>query len=114
MTDNTNSKWRSDLKEIQVVDDTHFIEVYPNGNTTNFKITKKELLKQYEFDMENKFFTGHWIGTFEKINEKETKMVFTEELHIKNPVMKVLSYLFMNLKRQQKLYMYDLEKELNK
>ena len=36
--------------------------------------------------MENKYFRGHWIGHFHELSEKETKILFTEILNIKNPI----------------------------
>lgn len=41
--------------------------------------------------MENKYFRGHWIGCFQELSEKETKILFTEILNIKNPIMEILS-----------------------
>lgn len=64
--------------------------------------------------MGNKYFRGHWIGCFQELSEKETKILFTEILNIKNPIMEILSYICMNLKSMQKKYISDLIKELEK
>ena len=64
--------------------------------------------------MENKYFRGHWIGHFHELSEEETKILFTEILNIKNPIMEILSYICMNLKTMQKKYIADLIKELEK
>jgi len=62
--------------------------------------------------MKNKNFTGYWTGLFSVTEEGGTKIIFTEKLYIKNPVMEILSYLFMNLKKMQKIYINDLKKKL--
>ena len=44
----------------------------------------------------------------------EIKILFTEILNIKSPIMEILSYICMNLKTMQKKYIADLIKELKK
>lgn len=115
VTDNSNYTWRSDLSKIKILDDgKRFVEYTKNGFSTTFTVTLKDVCKRYEFDMENQNFAGHWIGIFTKAANGGTKIDFTEELNIKNPVMEVLSYLFLNLKKMQKTYVRDLREELSK
>lgn len=114
VTNNGDYSWRSDLSRIEILDDARFVEYTKSGRQTLFTITKKEPFSKYEFDMENKFFHGHWIGTFDRINDRETKIIFTEELNIKNPVIEILSYLFLNLKKIQRTYVSDLRRKLEK
>ena len=111
ITDNEHYSWRSDISE-----DPHhkFIEVSKNGIQTVFIITAIKPYSLYEFDMENKYFRGHWIGYFQELSEKETKILFTEIVNIKNPIMEIFSYICMNLKSMQKKYISDLIKELEK
>lgn len=113
VTDNTDVSWRSDLSQIEILEDGNaFIEYTKDGFSTNFKITVKKPYERYEFDIENKNMTGHWIGVFSRTNDGGTKIDFTEEIHIRNPIMRVLSYLFMNLKKIQQIYVNDLKKKL--
>lgn len=113
VTNNHNYAWRSDLNKIEVLErGNKFIEYTKDGFSTNFTITVKEELKRYEFDMENKNMTGHWIGIFNSTHNNGTKIDFTEELYIRNPVMELLSHLFMNLKKMQQTYVTDLKKVL--
>lgn len=112
VTDNKNYSWRSDLSKIEIVDDDSFIEYTKNGFQTLFTITVKQPYECYEFDMQNKNIGGHWTGVFTKTAEGGTQIDFTEEIEIANPVMRVLSYLFMNLKDMQKTYVADLRKVL--
>ncbi|RXI45613.1 hypothetical protein DP145_06335 [Clostridium tetani] len=112
VTDNKNYSWRSDLSKIEIVNDNNFIEYTKNRFQTLFTIIVKEPYERYEFDMKNKNISGHWTGVFTKTAEGGTQIDFTEEIEIANPVIRVLSYLFMNLKGMQKTYVADLRKVL--
>lgn len=112
ITDNTKFTWRSDLSKIVIVDDKHFIEYDKNNFPTYFTITSKEKLKEYKFDLENNNLKGKWIGIFKELTNGNIELNFTEEIEVNCLIMKVLAKSY--LKRQQKRYMRDLEKELNK
>ena len=116
ITDNEHYLWRSDILEIKIIEPHHkFIEVSKNGIQTVFTITAIKPYSLYEFDMENKYFRGHWIGHFHELSEKETKILFTEILNIKNPIYgNIFIYICMDLKSMQKKYISDLIKELEK
>lgn len=112
ITDNTNYTWRSDLSKIEIIDDKHFIEYAQNNYPTYFTIISKEKLEEYKFDIENTKINGKWIGIFKKLDNGNVLLDFTEEIETNNFVMKVLAKPY--LKSQQKRYMKDLEKELNR
>lgn len=112
ITDNTNYTWRSDLSKIEIIDDKHFIEYAKNNYPTYFTITSKENLKEYRFDIENTNIKGKWTGIFKELSNGSVELDFTEEIETNNIIMKLLAKLY--LKTQQKRYMKDLEKELNK
>ena len=112
ITDNSNYKWRTDLLKIEIKDETHFIEYTTNKFPTYFTITAKEKLKEYKFDLENTNLKGKWIGIFKELPNGNIELDFTEEIEVKNFIMKLLAKPY--LKSQQKKYMKDLEKELNK
>ncbi|OSB18721.1 hypothetical protein B2H94_06325 [Clostridium sporogenes] len=113
VTNNNDYKWRSDIEKIEIINDgKEFIEYTPNGITTKFFITKKEEYSQYEFSMGNKMFTGFWTGHFSETENGGTKIVFVENIFIKNPIIKILSYFFMDLKKMQNTYILDLKKKL--
>ncbi|MGO0907500.1 SRPBCC family protein [Clostridioides difficile] len=113
VTDNSDYKWRSDISKIEVSDDgSTFIEYNKDGNSTKFTVTEKTKNKLYKFNMENKFFYGNWQGEFFEEDGK-TKIVFIENIYVKNPIIKILSYLFMNLKKIQLQYVEDLKRKLN-
>lgn len=112
ITDNTNYTWRSDLSKIEIIDDKHFIEYAKNNYPTYFTITSKENLKEYRFDIENTNIKGKWTGIFKELSNGSVELDFTEEIETNNIIMKLLAKPY--LKTQQKKYMKDLEKELNK
>lgn len=112
ITDNKKYAWRSDLSKIDIIDDTHFIEYAKNNFPTYFTITKKEKLKEYKFDIENSNIKGKWTGIFKKLQNGNIELDFTEEIETNTFIMKILARPY--LKSQQKRYMKDLEKELNK
>jgi len=112
ITDNSNYKWRTDLLKIEITDETHFIEYTTNNFPTYFTITAKEKLQEYKFDLENTNLKGKWIGIFKELPNGNIELDFTEEIEVKNFIMKLLAKPY--LKSQQKKYMKDLEKELNK
>ena len=112
ITDNSNYKWRTDLLKIEITDETHFTEYTTNNFPTYFTITAKEKLKEYKFDLENTNLKGKWVGIFKELPNGNIELDFTEEIEMKNFIMKLLAKPY--LKSQQKKYMKDLEKELNK
>ena len=121
ITDNSNYKWRTDLSKIEIIDETHFVEYTINNFPTYFTITVKEKLKEYKFDLENANLKGKWIGIFKELPNGNIELDFTEEIEVNNFIMKLLANNFIMkllaksyLKSQQKRYMKDLEKELNK
>lgn len=114
ITNNTSYSWRSDLSKIQIVDEKHFIEYTKNNYPTYFTIISKEKYKEYEFELENTNIKGKWKGIFKELSNGNVELEFIEEVEVKvnNIIMKLLAKSY--LKSQQKRYMKDLEKELNK
>lgn len=110
VTDNEHFEWRSDLSKIEVCPDADkFYEFTKNGYKTEFHITVKKPYECYEFDMKNKNMIGHWKGIFLK-EDKGTKIRFTEEVTVKNPVMNLFAGAY--LKKQQNTYISDLKRAL--
>ena len=110
--DNSNYKWRTDLSKIEIIDETHFVEYTINNFPTYFTITAKEKLKEYKFDLENANLKGKWIGIFKELTNGNIELDFTEEIEVNSLIMKLLAKSY--LKSQQKRYMKNLERELNK
>ncbi|GKX65705.1 hypothetical protein [Inconstantimicrobium mannanitabidum] len=112
VTNNKDCEWRSDIEKIEILNEGEFIEYTGNGNSTKFIITKKKSYSEYEFNMENKMFTGSWTGHFSETENGGTKIIFKENILIKNPIIRVLSYFLMDLKKMQNTYILDLKKKL--
>lgn len=109
MTDLSHTTWRSDLKQVEMLDEAHFIEHTKSGYATNFTITSCEPPHFWAFSMENSNMSGSWEGIFEA-SESGTRLHCTETVHAKHWWMRpfVPGY----LKRQQKRYLDDLRREV--
>lgn len=103
--------WRSDLSRITLLGENQFIEHTKSGFETRFAVTCKEDYKRWEFDLENANMTGHWKGIFLE-KDDSTVVEFTEEVTAKRFFLKPFLEIF--LKKQQKRYMEDLKKEVQK
>ena len=112
ITDNANFAWRSDLSKIEIIDNTHFVEYTKKNFPTYFTIISKEKLKVYKFELKNENLKGKWIGVFKELPNGNIELDFTEEIEVNSFIMKMLAKFY--LKSQQKRYMRDLERELNK
>lgn len=113
ITNNSDYTWRSDIDHIEVLEDGRtFIEYARGGGKTKFVITKKKEFSRYEFDMESKMFSGNWTGVFSETENGGTEVICTENIHIKNPFMRFLSYFLWDLKKMQQIYIDDLKRKL--
>ena len=86
IVNNYDYKWRSDIKNIKILENgKDWIEYYDDNNKffTKFTLKDKEECTLYSFDMENKNFYGNWIGKFIKISNNKTKCIFTENIYVK-------------------------------
>lgn len=104
-------EWRSDLSRIEIVSDSQFVEYTKDNYPTTFNITKTNLYKEWEFDMDNSNMHGHWTGIFTEVNGK-TEIDFTEEGFTKKLIMR--PFVKAYLKKQQMQYIMDLKKAVEK
>ena len=109
VTDLAHTAWRSDLAGVVVLDETHCVEHTKSGYATSFTVTDCKALRRWAFTMENGNMSGSWEGVFEAA-EGGTRLTCTETVNAKRWWMRpvVPGY----LKRQQKLYLDDLRREL--
>lgn len=107
--DYENYTWRSDLSKTEVIDENQFVEYTKDGYPTTFTVTLTEPFKRWEFDMENTNMKGHWTGVFTEKGDS-TEIEFTEYVEAKKFYLKPFVKLY--LKKQQKQFVSDLEKEL--
>lgn len=112
MTNLNNQLWRTNIKTIQIIDDSHFIEFDNEGYETHFTITNKIKNDRYEFDIENKNIQGHWVGQLKQFDNQSVHIEFTETIQVHNKMMNLLAKSY--LKKQQKQYINDLKKALQR
>ena len=102
--------WRSDLKDVRIIDENNFIEITKDGIETYFKITECIKYQSWIFEIENKNIKGTWVGKFYAEGDK-TILDFTENVVSKKLIFK--PFISLYLKRQQKIYFRDLKAKLN-
>ena len=106
------TSWRSDVKEINIIEENSWTEVPKKGTPLTFKTKKKILNQLFEIEIiEPKSFNGSWIGTFER-SSTGTNVVFKEIITIKNPIFRVLSPIFVDIDQTMELYMNNLKTKL--
>lgn len=107
-----NVTWRSDISRIEVLNEgTEFVEYTMDGYPTHFTITEFHPPTDYAFTMNNDNMRGKWRGTLTK-RGGQTQAVFTEEVYAKKLFLK--PFVKRYLAKQQKQYMQDLKKHLEK
>lgn len=111
MTDLAHTTWRSDLKWVESLDEAHFVEYTKSGYATNFTVTACKPLRFWALTMENGNMSGAWEGIFEAA-EGGTRLHCTETVTAKHWWMR--PFIPGYLKRQQRLYLDDLRRELQK
>ena len=112
VTDNIHYSWRSDISKIEVVNDVEFIEYSSNEYPTYFTITSSHKLERYSFNLNNSNIRGRWTGLFKVLDDSTVEIDFTEEIEVNNFIMKLFAKSY--LKKQQRLYIKDLERVLNR
>ena len=110
VTNLNNFSWRSDLKDVKIIDEHNFIEISKNGIETYFRITECIKYRSWIFDIDNKNIKGFWLGKFYSKGDK-TILDFTENVVSKKVIFK--PFISFYLKRQQKIYFRDLKVKLN-
>jgi len=114
--DNKNYHYRSDLKELKIIETDGEYEVWDEiskgGNVIRFKTREKKPYSFYSFDMEGKLFTGYWAAELHEKADGKTTFTATEYIRMKNSFLKVLSYLFFDIGKFMEIYQDDLRRKL--
>ena len=111
VTDRTRTAWRSDLAQVDILDETHFVERTKSGYATHFTVTAWEPLRRWAFTMENDNLSGSWEGRFEEA-PGGTRLTYTETVTAKR--WWIRPFVPGYLKKQQKGYWEDLKRALQK
>ncbi len=111
VTDIKNYHWRSDLSHTELLSRYQFTEYDKNGTPTHFTTTVFQPYSCWEFTLENSSISGRWRGIF--IEQGTSTLInFTEEIAVKKFFLKPI--LNDYLRRQQKLFIKDLQAYLQK
>lgn len=111
VTDIKNYHWRSDLSHTEVLNKYQFTEYAKNGMSTHFTTTVFQPYSCWEFTLENSSISGRWRGIFVE-QGTSTLVNFTEEITSKKFYLKLILKFY--LRRQQKLFIKDLQTYLQK
>ncbi|MEO1770696.1 SRPBCC family protein [Candidatus Enterococcus ferrettii] len=107
-----NSEWRSDIDRIDIIKEgKSFIEYTPTGYPTHFAVTKFQPPNFYSFTMNNDNMKGTWQGVM-IAKGNCTQLKFTEEVYAKKIFLR--PFVKFYLAKQQKQYVQDLKKYLEK
>lgn len=116
VTNNTDWQYRKSLKDLIIHENKGGVEVWDeishDGTIIRFKTREKSPFYFYSFDMDSKLFFGYWTGVFERDNKGGTIFTATEYIKVKNPFIKVLSYLFFDIEKLMDEYQKDLHKKI--
>ncbi|WP_262122440.1 polyketide cyclase [Anaerococcus sp. Marseille-Q5996] len=89
VTDLRDFGWRSDTKDIKIIDDKNFVEITKDWIETNFKVIECTKHQCWSFEIENANIKGTWIGKFYSNGDKTT-LDFTENIISKNLYLNLL------------------------
>lgn len=100
--------WRSDLLKVEKIDNDRYIEYDRKGRATKIKITDCHKNIQFEYDVYNDNYTGHWCGQFAPLKDGGCRMylLFYFEPHS-------IFGKFVNVDKFEERYLEDLKKELH-
>lgn len=116
VTNNDDWQYRSGLKDLVIIeregDNEVWDEISENGATIRFRTKEKIPRELYSFDMESAMFSGYWVATFQDMGNNQTIFEATEHIQVKNPFVKVLSYLFFDVGKLMDTYQSDLRRKV--
>lgn len=100
--------WRSDLSKVECIDDGKYIEYNRKNHPTKIIVTEYLKNIQFEYDIQNEYYKGHWCGQFAPLKDGGCVMYLLFYFES-------VSFLgkFINVDKFEKRYIEDLKKELN-
>ncbi len=118
LINNEDYGYRTDLAEIVILEKNGDFEVWDEisttGNRIRFRTTLKDPYSRYEFDIiEANGFTGRWAAQLSEDGNGGTLYTSTETVRIRNPFIKVMSYLFMDLTKFMHTFQEDLRRKVD-
>lgn len=99
--------WQSDLSKVKKVDDHTFIEYDRKNHATKIKITDYRKNIQFEYDIKNDNYLGHWSGQFAPLKDGGCRMYLLFYFEPYSILGK-----FVNVDKFEERYIEDLKKKL--
>lgn len=114
-----HARWRTDLKDLELIEQTPKGEVWmehpKSGSSTTFKTRKRKPFVRYEAETVNAgAFRSSWVGVLEELDNGNTRVTVTEYAEIGNPFMRVLAHLYFDQGTRIDRYLKDLNIELTR
>ena len=114
-----NQDWKyrkslDDLRIIETIDNIETWEEVSKGNVIRFKTKEKIPFTFYSFEMDSKLFKGSWFAEFESVESGKTRFTATESIEYKNPFIRTIGYVFMNLDKYMETYQNELRDKIEK
>lgn len=103
--------WRSDLSDVEV-GENFYVELHNSGNRTTYTVSEVREGEYYQLTIEHEQFTGTRSYTFSALSEAETEVRIVDRIELKDTITELFSFLSMNLKMGQKLFIRDLNRKL--
>lgn len=99
--------WRSDLSRVEKITDDKYVECNRKNRLTKIKITNSRKSSQFEFDVQNEKYFGHWCGQFAPLKDGGCRMYIIYDFEPVSIFGKLV-----NLEKFVERYIEDLKKEL--
>ena len=115
VTNNIDWKYRTSLDDLKIIETNSGLEIWDEisgGNTIRFKTKEKKPFTFYSFEMDCKFFQGKWLAEFETVENGKTRFTTTESIEYKNPFIRIIGYIFMDLDKYMEMYQNELRNKL--
>lgn len=109
ITNNNDYSWRSNIKEIKIINDKKFIEIDSDDVETEFTIITSDKNKKYEIDYENNNLKGHWVGLF-YLTSQGAELDMVEDVESKKPLLSIS--VSKTLKRMREIYIEDIRRAI--
>ncbi len=117
VTNNADWQYRSDLKDLKIVSTDGNKQVWDeyskDGQVIRFSTLQFIPYTYYSFSMESKMFYGHWTSTYEETADGKTLYTATEYITMRNPLTRLLNYLFFDIGKYMEGQQNDIRGKLN-
>lgn len=100
--------WRSDLTRVEQIGDNRFIEYDRKQRETKIFVTDLRENIQFDYDVENNSYRGHWSGQFAPLPDGGCRMYLNFDFEPQSILGK-----FVRVDKFEERYIEDLKKELN-